>query len=774
MKFDVRYYLVAILFILFDLEIAFLFPWAVALQEIGWFGFHVDDGISCDSRRRLHLRMEEGRAGLGMTPTEPVRLHAATERLMGNMAEGSDRKGLRHHDGRRADQLVAQRLDVADELRSRLLRGRDDACGRVALRPRPLRRGLPAEPAPVRRDDRRRHAVQQDGARFAQGLRPDVRAALGDLDGIVRERRSATITIRTPSSAAATGSFPSTCTCPAVRRPRKRWSTESCSCRTRSAGPTRSPADADPTRMTSRIEQLAALVKQHLGDRALQLVVALEKSPSSIPSAGLVETMRSLRDHEDFRFAMLADVCGVDYLRYAEQVCARAALCRGVSPAFADPQSATARAGVRTGRRVSRHCLGGQPVGGGELVRARSVRSVRHRCSTAHPDLRRILTDYGFIGHPFRKDFPLSGHVEMRYDPEQKRVIYQPVTIEPREVVPRVIREQKLRGDTDGRNQELHDELRAPASGGSRVLRLVLELDGEVVQRADPHIGLLHRATEKLAEHKTFIQSLPYMDRLDYVSMMCNEHAYCLAIEKLLQIEVPLRAQYIRVMFDEITRILNHLMWLGTHALDIGAMTVFLVRLPRARRICSTCTRRCPARGCTAAYYRPGGVYRDLPERMPQYQAQIHAQRACGEGDERGAARVAARFHRGLHHPLPRNTSTSTRRCSPITGSGSSAPVGIGVVSPDVRLRWGSPVPCWRAAGVPRICAGSSRTKSIDLLDFDMPVGVNGDCYDRYLVRIEELRQSNRIMRQCIEWLRNHPGPVIVMITRSLRRRGST
>ena len=161
-----------------------------------------------------------------------------------------------------------------------------------------------------------------------------------------------------------------------------------------------------------------------------------------------------------------------------------------------------------------------------------------------HPDLRRILTDYGFVGHPFRKDFPLSGHVEMRYDPEQGRVIYQPVTIEPREITPRIIREdtyaerrtesaaKRLSAMAEIRNYTMNFGPQHPAAHG--VLRLVLELDGEVIERADPHIGLLHRATEKLAEHKTYLQALPYMDRLDYVSMMCNEHAYCLAIERLL------------------------------------------------------------------------------------------------------------------------------------------------------------------------------------------------------------------------------------------------
>ncbi|MBL8508126.1 MAG: NADH-quinone oxidoreductase subunit D, partial [Chitinimonas sp.] len=157
-----------------------------------------------------------------------------------------------------------------------------------------------------------------------------------------------------------------------------------------------------------------------------------------------------------------------------------------------------------------------------------------------------------------------------------------------------------------------------PAAHG--VLRLVLELDGEVVQRADPHIGLLHRATEKLAEHKTFIQSVPYMDRLDYVSMMCNEHAYVMAIEKLMGIEVPIRAQYIRVMFDEITRVLNHLMWIGAHGLDCGAMTVFLYAF-REREDLMDCYEAVSGARMHAAYYRPGGVYRDLPETMPQYQA---------------------------------------------------------------------------------------------------------------------------------------------------------
>ncbi|MDA8390187.1 MAG: NADH-quinone oxidoreductase subunit D, partial [Gammaproteobacteria bacterium] len=166
------------------------------------------------------------------------------------------------------------------------------------------------------------------------------------------------------------------------------------------------------------------------------------------------------------------------------------------------------------------------------------------------------------------------------------------------------------------RNYTMNFGPQHPAAHG--VLRLVLELDGEVIERADPHIGLLHRATEKLAESKPFNQSIPYMDRLDYVSMLANEHAYVLAIEKLVGVDVPVRAQYIRVLFDEITRILNHLLWLGAHALDIGAMTVFLYAFREREDLMDAYEAVSGAR-MHAAYYRVGGVYRDLPDTMPQY-----------------------------------------------------------------------------------------------------------------------------------------------------------
>ncbi|MFN5512999.1 MAG: NADH-quinone oxidoreductase subunit D [Burkholderiales bacterium] len=296
-----------------------------------------------------------------------------------------------------------------------------------------------------------------------------------------------------------------------------------------------------------------------------------------------------------------------------------------------------------------------------------------------------------------------------------------------------------------------------PAAHG--VLRLVLELDGEVVQRADPHIGLLHRATEKLAETRTFLQSVPYMDRLDYVSMMVNEHAYVMSIEKLLGIQVPERAQYIRVMFDEVTRVLNHLMWLGAHALDVGAMTVFLYAF-REREDLMDCYEAVSGARMHAAYYRPGGVYRDLPDRMPQYAAsKIRNEAAISElNKERGGSLLD--FLQAFTERFPgyvddyETLLTDNRIWK-------QRLVGIGVVDPDRAKALGFTGPMLRGSGVAWDLRKKQPYEVYDRMDFDIPVGTNGDSYDRYLVRIEEMRQSNRIIRQCIDWLRANPGPVI-------------
>ncbi len=296
-----------------------------------------------------------------------------------------------------------------------------------------------------------------------------------------------------------------------------------------------------------------------------------------------------------------------------------------------------------------------------------------------------------------------------------------------------------------------------PAAHG--VLRLVLELDGEVIQRADPHIGLLHRATEKLAETRTYIQNLPYMDRLDYVSMMVNEHAYVMAIEKLMGVDVPERAQYIRVMFDEITRVLNHLLWLGAHALDVGAMTVFLYAFREREDLMDTYEAVSGAR-MHAAYYRPGGVYRDLPERMPQYTV-THGRNASAinkMNENRQGSLLdfiddfTKRFPTYIdeYETLLTDNRIWKQRL-----------VGIGVVTPERALNLGFTGPMLRGSGIAWDLRKKQPYEVYDRMDFDIPIGTNGDSYDRYLVRVQEMRESNKIIKQCVDWLRKNPGPVI-------------
>lgn len=307
------------------------------------------------------------------------------------------------------------------------------------------------------------------------------------------------------------------------------------------------------------------------------------------------------------------------------------------------------------------------------------------------------------------------------------------------------------------RNYTLNFGPQHPAAHG--VLRLVLELDGEVIVRADPHIGLLHRATEKLAETRTWIQSVPYMDRLDYVSMMSNEHAYCLALEKMLGLEVPVRAQYIRVLFDEVTRVLNHLLNIGTHALDIGAMAVCLYAF-RDREDLMDAYEAVSGARLHAAYYRPGGVYRDLPDRMPKYEASkfknTQTVKELNEARQGSLLDFLDDFCRRFPKYIDEYEEllTDNRIWKQRT-------VGVGVVSPERALQLGFTGAMLRGSGVEWDLRRKQPYEVYDQLDFDIPVGVNGDSYDRYLVRVEEMRQSIKIMNQCIAWLRVNPGPVI-------------
>jgi len=307
------------------------------------------------------------------------------------------------------------------------------------------------------------------------------------------------------------------------------------------------------------------------------------------------------------------------------------------------------------------------------------------------------------------------------------------------------------------RNYTLNFGPQHPAAHG--VLRLVLEMDGEVIERADPHIGLLHRGTEKLAESKPYNQTIGYMDRLDYVSMMCNEHGYVMAIEKLLGVEVPERAQYIRVMFDEITRLLNHLMWIGAHALDVGAMSMFLYAF-REREDLMDCYEAVSGARLHATYYRPGGVARDLPDHMPQYGESKWRSQAAADKANKNRQGSLLDFIEDFASRFPKYVDeyetllTDNRIWKQRT-------VGIGVVTPERALQLGFTGPMLRGSGIEWDLRKKQPYEVYEKMKFDIPVGTNGDCYDRYLVRIEEMRQSNSIIQQCVEWLRANPGNVL-------------
>lgn len=298
-----------------------------------------------------------------------------------------------------------------------------------------------------------------------------------------------------------------------------------------------------------------------------------------------------------------------------------------------------------------------------------------------------------------------------------------------------------------------------PAAHG--VLRLVLELDGETVVRADPHIGLLHRATEKLAESKPYNQSIGYMDRLDYMSMMCNEHAYVRAIEQLLGIEAPKRAQYIRVMFDELTRMRNHLLWLGTNGLDLGAMTIFLYAF-REREFIIDMYEAVSGARMHATYYRPGGVYRDLPDRMPQYRESPWTKGKDLERKNEWREGSLLDFCEAFTTDFLENKVDDYETLLTDNRIWKQRTVNIGVVNADRALQLGFSGPMLRASGVEWDLRKKQPYAVYPELDFDVPVGTAGDCYDRYLVRIEEMRQSARIVLQCVKWLRENPGPVML------------
>ena len=346
----------------------------------------------------------------------------------------------------------------------------------------------------------------------------------------------------------------------------------------------------------------------------------------------------------------------------------------------------------------------------------------------------------------------MTGYVEVRYDDEQKRVVYEPVklTQEFRNfdfLSPWEGTDYVLPGDekatepeageasrpddassTTVRNFTINFGPQHPAAHG--VLRLVLELDGEVVERVDPHIGLLHRGTEKLIEARTYLQTIPYFDRLDYVAPMNQEHAFCLAIEKLLGIEVPRRGQLIRVLYSEIGRILSHLLNVTTQAMDVGALTPPLWGFEEREKLMVFYERASGAR-LHANYFRPGGVHQDLP---PELIDDIDAfcdpfLKVCDD----------------LETLITDNRIFKQRN------------VDIGVVTLDECWAWGFSGVMVRGSGAAWDLRKSQPYECYDEMDFDIPIGKNGDCYDRYLIRMEEMRQSVRIMKQCMRQAARRP-----------------
>ena len=308
-----------------------------------------------------------------------------------------------------------------------------------------------------------------------------------------------------------------------------------------------------------------------------------------------------------------------------------------------------------------------------------------------------------------------------------------------------------------------------PASHGA--LRLVLELDGEIVKNVTPHIGFLHRGTEKLIETKPYNQNIGYMDRLDYISMMCNEHAYVLAIEKLLSINPPIRAQYIRVMFDEITRILNHLLWLGTHSLDLGAMSMFLYCF-REREDLLDCYEAVSGSRMHANYYRPGGVYRDLPDSMPKYEYPKKNHNQNNEQqifyDKKDLKDINYNRCGSLLDFILDFTARFPKKIDEYENLLTDNPiwkkrtVNIGVVSPERAVALGFTGPMLRGSAIKWDLRKTQPYEVYSQLEFDVPVGKNGDSYDRYLVRIAEMRESNKLIMQAAKWLKNNLGPVMV------------
>jgi len=447
-----------------------------------------------------------------------------------------------------------------------------------------------------------------------------------------------------------------------------------------------------------------------------------------------VETVKHLREAPDCLYVNFIDLCGVDYPQRADRF-------EVVVHLLSPRRNARIRVKTRTDEMTPIASLTG--VFKSANWYEREAYDMVGVFFSGHPDLRRMLTDYGFDGHPLRKDFPMTGYVELWYDDEQKRCVYKPVSSAPstssRRGKGRTIRrcratKKRRRPDAMTEQQTLRNFTinfgpQHPAAHG--VLRLVLELDGEVVERVDPHIGLLHRGTEKLMEARTYLQNVPYFDRLDYCAPMNQEHAFCLATERLLGIDVPRRGQLIRVLYSEIGRLLSHLLNVTTQAMDVGALTPPLWGFEEREKLMVFYERACGAR-LHANYFRFGGVARDLPDQLVE--------------DIGKFCDPFLKVVDDLEELFIGNRIFKQRN------------VDIGVVTLEDCWNYGFSGVMVRGSGAPWDLRKSQPYECYEEMEFDIPVGKNGDCYDRAVIRMEEMRQSTAIMKQCVNKLLSETG----------------
>ncbi len=494
--------------------------------------------------------------------------------------------------------------------------------------------------------------------------------------------------------------------------------------------------------MPQTLKELGDHVAAALPQQVLETEILHDQLIVRVKREAIVPVLTFLRDDPRCLFALLSELCGVDYPDRPERFDV-------VYNLLSLKLNQRIRVKVRTDEANAVPSVTAVYSAAGWFER--EAWDLFGIYFSDHPDLRRLLTDYGFEGHPPAQGLPAhrlcrsalrrgSEAGGLRAGASQAGIPQLRLRLALGRHEPRAARRREGEGG-GGRNMSIAAEAEAriksftmnfgpqhPAAHG--VLRLVLEMDGEVVERADPHIGLLHRGTEKLIEYKTYLQAVPYFDRLDYVSPMCMEHSYALAVETLLGIEPPPRAKYIRVLYAEITRILNHLLNICAFGLDVGALTPFLWGFEEREKLMEFYERVCGAR-LHSAYFRPGGVHQDMP---------------AGLADDILAwCDTFPRVLDAIEVVLTENRIFKQRT------------VDIGKVSAADAIDWGLTGPMLRASGIAWDLRKAQPYDAYETMEFDVPIGKHGDCWDRYLVRLEEMRQSLRIIRQALAQMPGGP-----------------